>query len=392
MDMVDLPHATARGQIENPRASAVGGRRRPSAATEWPARSRFREISRCSKHADGARDVIQRTALGVGSPARLVAGAFAVFVGSCVRQPAPSSSAAPANAPAALDPSAPITVTPTTLDRQHALDALAAPTRRTDGHGVAARRLHEHRRLDVRPGDPLGRARRHRRRVDVARHSDRSRGQAQRPATPRPRAAARELGSRAGTRPPRGRLVRALHARRRRSDGLSVGDGHRRDRPRFRRVRRRARDRPGGARRRHSHQLRAGGRRQQQSGEPGDQHAVVWRRSASRRAAVGAVRSRHSGRRRARDRKTFSGTRRHRRRLARRIANRDGESRAARLGRAGAVPRGDRRRRVARHDRSRRVARGSRATARRRPRSRRASSPDCCATRSAFAASRSPMR
>ena len=80
---------------------------------------------------------------------------------------------------------------------------------------------------------------------------------------------------RARARTARGRSVRALHARRRRRDGVSVEHGDRRDGPRLRCVRRRPRHRARGARRRHSHQLRAGGRRQQQSGESRHQHAIV---------------------------------------------------------------------------------------------------------------------
>ena len=150
--MVDLPYATARRQIES-RASARSGAIVPRVASSPAGAIGIREISRFPPHADGARDAIheersaaRRLARSDASPAR------APFsLASCVGSAPSIASAAPANAPAALDLSAPMTVGPTTLDRQHARVALAAPARRPDGHGLGARRLHQHTRLDASP-------------------------------------------------------------------------------------------------------------------------------------------------------------------------------------------------------------------------------------------------
>ena len=180
----------------------------------------------------------------------------------------------------------------------------------------------------------LGRLTARRRHHRLGRLAARRRGQAQPAAAALRAAAARRVRLRGRHQPP---------AQRRNAVPSQYGRGRHRERQR--RLRHRAHHRARGARGRRAARLRAGGRRQQQPRQPDHQHPLV-RRGPGRGGPPGRGRgARPAGQRHARDRQALSRPRRHRHRLAPGAARHCLRLAAARLGRAGAVPRRHRGRR-----------------------------------------------
>src|SRR3989442_978354 len=176
----------------------------------------------------------------------------------------------------------------------------AAPEGRPARRPPALGGLRRTRRLAVPSGSALGRLARGRRPHRVRGLPFRRRGQAQRPAAPRPAAASRFGGPRVGCR----------DAARRRH-GIPDDHGGRRHGGSGRRLHDRRGRRDRGAGGRHPRQFRARRRRQQQPGEPYHQYPVLRRRSARGLASRRGVRARAARSWDARHPEAFSRSRRH---------------------------------------------------------------------------------